>query len=135
MIDLADETASEAFRATRPAMHALSPIARFRISLSRTFELSPTINDMRRRGHFQDAAMQVEHINNSVLFAAADNWSLGAGYYVQRNVDRNEPGEIDWLALAADGLRLNTPSEVAAKLDARDPSSFPIDTTDEGDEA
>jgi hypothetical protein len=54
-------------------------------------------------------------VNFSVCFAAGDNWSLTDGY-----VTSPYATHLDWLAIAARGLRLNTPSEVAAKITARE---------------
>ncbi|WP_136024251.1 hypothetical protein [Microbacterium sp. K27] len=52
----------------------------------------------------------------SVAFAAESNWHTDGTYYVDRRIG----GSIDWFAIAAGGLRLNTPSEVDEKLAERE---------------
>jgi hypothetical protein len=58
-----------------------------------------------------------EVIDNSVMFAAGENWSTDGDYYTETGAR----GHLDWLRLASadGGLRLNTPSDVVAKLKAR----------------
>jgi hypothetical protein len=116
VIDLADEKASAAYRDMRTAWLAVQPIASFRILISRTFDLSPTINET-TESLFADGLIPSAEppINWSVLFAEGGNWSLDAGYLVEGS----RGNHIDWLALAAGGLRLNTPDEARAKVHAR----------------
>lgn len=98
VINRADEAASAAWRGVRAAWASVQALAAFRISMARTFREPP--------------ASQSSGGNHSVLFAAGNNWSREDGYLLGSRGD----GAIDWLALAADGLHLNTPTEVAAKL-------------------
>lgn len=105
VIDLADDDASAAWRATRPAWRTLN---RYHVSLSvllRLLGLEP-VND---RSYLYAAP------NLSVYFAAGDNWSNAGGYYLDIRTDSSP----DWFALAAGGLRLNTPDEVQEKALAR----------------
>lgn len=112
VINLADEAASAAWRAVPKAWNAIAPIVSLRLSMSSLFDVSP------RRAEARAAAypdvLRDDHLNHSVCFAAGENWSLGRGYYVEGKT----MGHLDWLALAAGGLRLNSPAQVRAKLDA-----------------
>ncbi|MFN3948660.1 hypothetical protein [Microbacterium sp.] len=117
VIDMGDESASAAWRAVPRAWSALSPLVNFRISMTEVFELAPTMEQTRL--HYLPRHPGKTTPNLSVLFAAGDNWSLGDGYYI----DGKTVGHLDWLLMAREGLRLNTPSEVDAKLASR-PRSF-----------
>lgn len=117
VIDMSDEDASAAWRAVPRAWSALAPLVNFRISMSTVFDLAPTMEQTRL--HYLPRHPGKTAPNLSVLFAAGDNWSLGDGYYIEGKT----VGQLDWLLLARDGLRLNTPSEVDAKLASR-PRSF-----------
>lgn len=97
----ADEKASEAWRATRRAWFAIQRIADIRIRASKVFHCGP-ITDFN-----QSKTINAETWDYSVCFAAGDNWSMDGSKYVQGNVQ----GDLDWLALAAGGLRLNSPAE------------------------
>ncbi len=113
MIDLADEGASAAWRSARSAWHAIAPIVSIRIAMSSTFDVSPTRAEARAAAF--PRTLRDSETNYSICFAESDNWSLERGYYVEGKT----VGHLDWFVLAAGGLRLNTPDEVRAKLDAR----------------
>lgn len=115
VIDMADEKASAAYRAMRSAWIAIQPIASFRITLSTTFGLSPTVAETNLALYGDERSSSTPPINWSVLFTEGNNWSLDTGYVVEGR----RGNHLDWLALAAGGLRLNTPSEVLAKVAAR----------------
>ena len=112
VIDLADEKASAAYRAMRAAWIAIQPIASFRITMSTTFDLSPTLAETTLAIYGDERSATTPPINWSVLFAEGNNWSLDTGYVVEGR----RGNHLDWLALAAGGLRLNTPAEVQAKV-------------------
>lgn len=107
VIRLADEGAANAWRAVPAAWQRIQPIVNFRVSLSRLFDVSPTADEIGGPG----IAM-----NYTVCFAAADNWSDDRGYFIDQSAGE---AQLDWLALAAGGLRLNTPTEVRQKLEDR----------------
>lgn len=114
ILDRDDEKVSRAYRAMREAWGRVDQIASLRIAMSQTFDLSPTLADV------QDAMFPAivtgSRVNYSVVFAATDdNWSLGDGYYIESG----GRGGLDWLALAAGGLRLNSPAEVLEKIHRR----------------
>lgn len=113
VINLADEAASAAWRNARDAFHAVREIAAFRQSMSRVFRDSPT-PDETLRNHYRGKGVYVMpgDVNYSVCFAAGDNWSWENGY----QIGSVQEGMIDWFALAAGGLALNTPSEVREKI-------------------
>lgn len=117
VIDMGDEAASAAWRAVPRAWSALAPLVNFRISMAKVFDLAPTMEQTRL--HYLPRTPGKTEPNLSVLFASDENWSLGDGYYIEGKT----VGHLDWLLLARDGLRLNTPSEVDAKLASR-PRSF-----------
>lgn len=100
----ADEKASEAWRATRRAWFEIQRIADVRIRASKVFRCGP-ITDFADSGQ-----TNAETWDYSVCFAAGGDWSMDGSKYVQGNVH----GDLDWLALAAGGLRLNTPAETDA---------------------
>lgn len=106
VINMADETASAAWRAVPAAWTAIAPIVSLRIKMAQLFESLPTTSEARVLGALP---------NTSVCFAAGDNWSSTRGYYL----DAKTVGHLDWLDLAAGGLRLNSPAEVLAKRAAR----------------
>lgn len=112
VIDMADEKASAAWRAVPRAWRAIAPIVSLRIAMSTAFGVSPTMDE--RRAHAFPKLPGATSPNYSVCFAAGDNWSFDDGYYIEGKT----VGHLDWLALAAGGLRLNSPAEVRAKLDA-----------------
>lgn len=112
VIDMADEAASAAYRGARDAIGRIAPIARLRILISKTFNLGPAaeeFEDFGRRG----PSRRNSGIDYSVAFAAGDGWGYDGEYYVDGRVGNVH---LDWMKLAAQGLRLNTPSEVDAKL-------------------
>ncbi|SIS19720.1 hypothetical protein [Microbacterium sp. RURRCA19A] len=113
VIELVDEGAATAWRAVRRAWSALAPLVTFRTSMSKLFDLGPTMDDV--RAHFFPRSPGMTTPNFSVLFAAGDNWSIATGYYVEGKTR----GHLDWLALARDGIQLNTPTVVEAKLNSR----------------
>lgn len=108
VVDMADEEASATWRASRHAWAEVKQLASFRRSISTTFHLSPTPDEQEHTG-------PKDILNHSVSFAAGDNWGYEGSYYVNR-----DPRDgMDWFSLALGGLRLNTPSEVRAKITAR----------------
>ncbi|WP_223626686.1 hypothetical protein [Microbacterium sp. EST19A] len=119
VINMVDEEASAAWRGSQKAWKDIAPIVAFRIEVSKLFEVSPTPDDMGWNPFNQ--ALGDSTVNFSVAFAAGENWSLDGGYYIEGKTI----GHLDWLALAAGGLRLNTPSEVAAKIAARPSRGIP----------
>jgi hypothetical protein len=119
VINLADEEASKAWRDARSAWHAILPIVRLRIRISEAFNLSPTLDETNQMfftaGIFDLAVMASNKPDYSVCFAAGDNWSYDGAYAVSK---KNGSG-IDWFALAAGGLALNTPAQVREKQDRK----------------
>jgi hypothetical protein len=111
VIELSDEDASAAWRGARRAWQGVAPIAAFRLQISRVFGLRPTHGDQIA----MEGRASAIGVNQSVCFAAGENWSIDSGYYIEGR----SRGHLDWLALAAGGLHLNTPSEVEEKLDGR----------------
>ncbi|WP_067194935.1 hypothetical protein [Microbacterium sp. XT11] len=118
VIELADEKASAAWRAARRAWSAISPIVALRIEISKVFTVSPTREEMEH--HVFPRRLGSMPVNYSAAFAEGENWSLEGGYYLEGKTI----GHLDWLALAAGGLRLNTPAETAEKIAARQPRSL-----------
>lgn len=124
VILLEDAAAIDAWRRVRAAMPLLAPFVRFRTTMSEVFDLSPTREEQRR-----DAAMDHKRLKGdpsavdySICFAEGGNWSSDGAFYV----DGRRDGHIDWLKLAAGGLRLNTPEEVAAKPASKRPAHEPV---------
>ncbi len=104
VIDLADERATAAWRATRPAWAKLD---RYHSALRRLFRAF----EVEVEAPLGGAAPP----DMSIYFAAAGNWSRDGAYYLERRTDAG----VDWFALAAGGLRLNAPGEIAAKASAQ----------------
>lgn len=104
VIDLADNEAAAAWRATRPAWSRLDRYHSAMRRLLRAFEIETT-------GALGEAGPP----DLSVYFAAGHNWSRDGAYYLERRTDSG----VDWFALAAGGLRLNAPGEIAAKESER----------------
>jgi len=100
VIDMVNEKAANAWRAVPAAWAAVAPIATLRRKMSKLFAVAPYIGEHDEQG-----------TNYSVCFAAGDNWSADAGYLI----DGKKGQHTDWLAIARDGFRLNTPSEVEEK--------------------
>lgn len=121
-VDFAD--AVVAWRATRSAWFQIEPIVRWRIQLSRTFRLSPTIEETRRAGHI---VMSDEDVNTSVLFVSGDAWSLDPSRY---RVQGDRRQHMDWFQLARAGLHLATVTEVTSKIQAAGFRPFTLDTQD-----
>ena len=113
VIELADEGASAAWRGARKAWSEISAIVALRIEISKVFNVSPTREDMSWQVFPQ--VLGASPVNFSAAFARGENWSGAGGYYLEGKTG----GHLDWLALAAGGLRLNTPTETAAKIAAR----------------
>lgn len=105
----ADEKASEAWRATRLAWFAIQRIADIRIRASKVFHCGP-ITDIATA-----KTINAETWDYSVCFAGGENWSMDGSKYVQGNVQ----GDLNWLDLAAGGLRLNSPAETDVMTRAR----------------
>ncbi|MBU1250625.1 MAG: hypothetical protein KJ659_09105 [Actinobacteria bacterium] len=114
VVEVDDDAALNAWRALRPALAELMPIAQLRISMSTLFTVSPLLHEMNRfLGPFESA----RGVNYSVAFAAEDNWATDNGYYLEPvNRGADSARSIDWLELSLRGLRLNTPTEVQAKI-------------------
>ena len=131
VILLADEKASAAWRASREAITALAPVATFRILMNKTYDLVPELRDA---SEIYDVRNGSRPVNQSINFGAADNWSAtDAGCMLE-----GAPGGIDWMALAAGGLALNTPTQVRAKLEKRGfrkPDVPPFTGDDDEDDA
>ena len=103
VIDLADEGAAAAWRATRPAWAHLDRYHSAMRRLLRAFDLEHATPGT-------DAPPDL-----SAYFAAGANWSRAGKYYLESRTDAG----LDWFALAAGGLRLNTPTEVADMRQAK----------------
>lgn len=114
VIDLDDDAASKAWREARSAWHDILPLMRLRIQISETFQVSPTRDETNQlfftAGVFEPAIMAGNKLDYSVCFAAGDNWSYDGAYAVSKG-----GSGIDWFALAAGGLALNTTAEVREK--------------------
>ncbi|KAB1647137.1 hypothetical protein F8O06_00715 [Pseudoclavibacter sp. CFCC 14310] len=115
VIDLADEHASQTWRDVRTAWAAIRPIATLRTTISETFELSPTPAEVDGILLLQGRNRMANKLDHSISFAAEDNWSLDGTYCVNNSLNNG----IDWLAIARGGLRLNTPTDAATKLEQR----------------
>lgn len=112
IIDRPDfEEAGAAWRAMRSGWFKLQPLVALRITISKTFLLSPTADETRKAGYivFSDS-----DINPSVLFS--DAWSLDPSAY---RVQGERSAHLDWLSLARHGLRMSTVTEVQQKIAAR----------------
>ncbi|MFC5791980.1 hypothetical protein EDM22_12320 [Agromyces tardus] len=120
VIDMANEKASAAWRATGAAIGALSRIVKLRKAISTAFHVSPTLQEINDPFSLIMGGSGA-HVDYSVCFAAGDNWSTTGNYYLHERID----GALNWLALAAGGLRLNTPAEVRAKLVKRRREGIP----------
>ena len=111
---LDDAGAIAAWRAVRATLPLVGPFVRFRTMLSEVFDLSPTREEQRSAAQAEGIDLRIGRGaggDYSVCFAAGGDWSLDGNFYVE--------GHIDWLRIASGGLRLNTPTEVAAKLAER----------------
>jgi len=114
VVELDNDDAVDAWRSLRPALAELMPIAQLRISMSTLFSVGPLLEDMQR---FTAPFERVRGVNYSVAFAAGDNWATDDAYYLEPvNRGADSARSIDWLELSLRGLRLNTPSEVQAKI-------------------
>lgn len=114
VIEMADENASATWRESKAAWSAVRPIAKFRQVLSKTFAVSPTLDELERQTLI--GARVGSAVDMSVAFAAGNNWHTDGTYYVDNRIG----GAIDWFAVAAGGLHLNTPTEVDEKLRSRE---------------
>lgn len=109
------EEAGAAWRAMRSGWFKLAPLTHLRIVICRTFNLSPNLEDIRRAGH--NLQGDEGGINYSVCFSGGEGWSLDPDRF---HVQGDRRRQVDWFALAkSGGLRLNTISEVAAKIEKR----------------
>ena len=121
VIDRASEAASTAWRDARTAWHAIQPIVRLRIQISEAFAVSPTRDETNRmffNAGVYDPAIIARSSSNadwSACFAAGDNWSYEGAYAISGKGG----SALDWFALAAGGLTLNTPAQVTEKLEHR----------------
>lgn len=121
IVDREDDSATAAWRDTRDALAAIQTPVRMRIQLSRMFHLAPTVDDVRRyflRHDQFDEFVSEDQLDFSCCFAAGDNWSFNRDFYIEKN--RGGGSMLNWLDIARDGLRLNTPREVLEKLAARE---------------
>lgn len=100
-----------AWRDVGYAWASVKPIAQFRVKLSQIFDVSPTWGEARDLGSIDPGSR-----NWSVCFAAGDEWSMTDGYHIE---DQPSVTGLDWFAIAQGGLRLNTPTEVRAKIAER----------------
>lgn len=121
VIDLADDKASSAWRAARTAWHGLLPIVRLRILISEAFKVSPTRDETNRMfftaGVYDPAiiARSSSKLDYSVCFASGDNWSYDGAYAITGKAGSG----LDWFALAAGGLTLNTTAQVREKQELK----------------
>ncbi|WP_158375551.1 hypothetical protein [Cellulosimicrobium cellulans] len=107
VIDMDNPDAVRALRETRPAWRALVRIERGLRDLLAALDIATPL-DPRNRAIGDPPDL-------SAYFAAGEIWSDNGGYHIEQRTQ----GGIDWFALAAGGLRLNTPSEVEAKISGR----------------
>ncbi|WP_278101675.1 hypothetical protein AB0870_08080 [Microbacterium proteolyticum] len=107
MIRRGDTAAITAWRGTETFYRQIQPIAAVRQQLSRVFAVSPTAAE---QGVYNDDA-----VDYSVCFAEGDGWSDNGSFYLSHHIG----GNLDWFALAAGGLRLNSPDDVRRKIRAR----------------
>lgn len=114
VIDMADEAASATWRESKEAWSAVRPIAKFRQIMSKVFAVSPTLDELERQALLGGRIGSA--VDMTVAFAAGDNWHTDGAYYVDRRIG----GAIDWFAIAAGGLHLNTPTEVDEKMRGRE---------------
>lgn len=119
VVDLADEKASKAWRDARQSWHAILPIVRLRIQMSEAFAVSPTRDETNRMffnaGVYDPAILARNRPDWSVCFASGDNWSYEGAYAISGKAGP----ALDWFALAAGGLTLNTTAQVREKLEHR----------------
>lgn len=114
-----DPAAAAAWADIPGSYAAMSPFERLRVNISRLFEVSPTRPEMlKAQGlHFTDGDPLQDY---SVCFAG-DVWNINGHHYITAKRNKGQSlGQINWLALAAGGLRLNTPAEVREKLRQRE---------------
>lgn len=119
VIDLANEKASTAWRDARAAWQAILPLVRLRIQISEAFKVSPTREETNQlfftSGIFDTGPLSSNPMDYSVCFAAGDNWSYDGAYAVSQKTGSG----IDWFALAAGGLTLNTTAQVREKQERK----------------
>ena len=122
VVDLADEKASKAWRDARQAWHAILPTVRLRILMSEAFAVSPTRDETNRMfftaGVYDPAiiARSSSKLDYSVCFASGDNWAYDGLAY---SISGKGGSGLDWFALAAGGLTLNTPAQVREKQELK----------------
>lgn len=100
VIDRNDRDAVATWQKLPDTRATMATVARIRERISERLNASPSYDDLG-----WDAVGSIDY---SVCYAAGDGFSTDGGLYVH--------GQLDWLALARGGLRLNTPSECHAKL-------------------
>lgn len=110
-------SAVDAWRAVRTTWPTLARFAAIYRSMNNTFDTHPNADDLTALAFGLDHHGYLVHDPDlSVCFAAGDNWGVKREYYLDTNPTNTSSG-IDWLRLAGGGLHLNTPTEVAAKLE------------------
>lgn len=119
VVRMRDQKATEAWADLPAAFPVVGPIARLRETISRLFEVSPTLAERNRALNIYRFDPEAP-LDFSVCFAANGNWGLEGNFYVTGKRPGQELGQIDWLALAKDGLHLNTPDEVRLKFVERE---------------
>jgi hypothetical protein len=112
-----DNKAISAWKAIPGAWNAIQPLVDLRIEMSSVFEASPNERQMRdlRWSSGRHERRPPADVNYSVAFAGGDNWGTGSDYYL----DDDAAGQLNWLELARGGLRINSPEEVARKIESR----------------
>ncbi len=115
VINLDAAAAVDAWRAVRKSWFALSPIVSLRIQMSTLFDVAPTERDLRAAQPMFRGRRGPAFVDTSVMFAAGDQWTTNGDSYIEPD----RPKNLDWLSLAAGGLRLNTPNDVLAKIQVR----------------
>ena len=130
VVDLADEKASKAWRDARTSWHLIQPLARLRIQISEAFQVSPTRQDLQNRffeaGVFDPGviARSSSKLDYSICFSAGESWSVDHAY----GITTGKGGSLDFFAIAAAGLTLNSPSKVREKLEHRAVVRVPVPT-------
>lgn len=115
VLERRDWAAGEAILNARDAWASIQPLITLRQRLSDIFNVSPTRAEAANQRISTYGATLGAPVDYSVAFAAGDNWSTTGEF----NLERKHPGVVNLAALAAGGIRLNTPTEVREKLHAQ----------------
>lgn len=113
VVEREDQAFTAAYNAMKRSWLAIQPVVEFRILMSKVFEVSPTLDELRALSPLP-GVIDHDTMNWSVAFTDGQ-WSPGTGLLV----DNKHRSHLDWLALARGGLRLNTPTEVSRMLAER----------------